>query len=1011
MGVQFDHSWVLLLLLPLVIGAFYAYRTDFRLKGGRRKWAVGLRTAIITLLVLVLAGFHTFTLVKDKEVVFLADRSASMMDNDPVWDWISKAGAEKGPSDRVGTVAVGLDAAVEKNLDTGPVSGGSSEAAVNSGFTNLAGGLQLAGSQFGGGENRRIVLISDGEDNVGNVLSEAAMLKERGIAVDVLKAVPPELKDAAVESFHVPEKLYRAEAFAFEVLIRSTFAGAGELRLYEDNREIGRQNVALERGENLFALQGLAKEPGLHRYRAELFVDGDEQSANNASYAITRVTGSPKVLIVEGKKGTSSNLENALASGLIDHTVIGPGMLPSELVKYAGYDSILFNNVSGEQVGGKQMELIEQAVRSYGVGFMMIGGEESFGMGGYFKTPIEKLLPVSMELEGKREIPSLGLILVIDRSGSMGGDKLKLAQESAIRTVELLRPKDTVGVVAFDDQPWWVVEPQKLDDKEGVIAKINSIPSAGGTNIFPAVSAATEEMLNVEAQRKHIILLTDGQSAVNSGYDALLESMTDGKITMSTVAVGEDADVNLLQSLANEAKGRYYLVKDATTLPAIFSREAAMIARTYIVDKPFIPALVQPGDWSGWFQNGLPSIYGYVAATPKMTAQTVLSSPEPDPLLARWQYGSGRTVAWTSDLTGKWSRDFVKWDSFPGLFADMVKWTFPQFAASPYEVNTTVLGNEVTFEVTAEGAESPEELEALVSGEDGGEETVPLAQVSPGVYEGRMTVRSSGSFLLQLRNKNGADGNGEEPAGMQGTGFVIPYSPEYRLPPAEPEDKLQAVAELTGGRILDWNKPEAAFQFTAQPQRSLRGWERPLLAAALLLWLADIAVRRLALPWGRMAALIAAAMPWRRRARALAAAAAQPGASAGAAADAGLTRLAARKSRAAAFYGAGGDGAERGSVPPAPSPAAQPAASQTAASPPSSAASPPTMSPMSKPSPMMSQAAKSPPPAGSPAPAPSSQPSSEKEKAGRSRSGTTADAESGNDRLGRLLDAKRRSRR
>lgn len=1024
MGVQFDHPWVLLLLLPLAVGAFYAYRTDFRLKGGRRKWAVGLRTTIIALLVLVLAGFHTFTLVKDKEIIFLADRSASMMDQDPVWDWINRAGAEKGPDDRVGTVAVGLDAAVEKNLDTAPVSGGRSEAAVNSGFTNLAGGLQLAGSQFGGGENRRIVLISDGEDNVGNVLTEAAMLKERGIAIDVLKAVPPELNDAAVEAFHVPEKLYRAEAFAFEVLIRSTFAGAGELRLYEDNREIGRQNITLERGENLFSLQGLAKDPGLHRYRAEIYVDGDEQSANNASYAITRVTGSPKVLIVEGKQGTSSNLENALASGLIDHTVIGPGMMPSELVKYAGYESILFNNVSGEQVGGKQMDLIEQAVRSYGIGFMMIGGEESFGMGGYFKTPIEKLLPVSMELEGKREIPSLGLILVIDRSGSMGGDKLKLAQESAIRTVELLRPKDTVGVVAFDDQPWWVVEPQKLDDKDGVIAKINSIPSAGGTNIFPAVSAATEEILNVQAQRKHIILLTDGQSAVNSGYDDLLKTMTDGKITMSTVAVGDDADVNLLQSLAAGAKGRYYLVKDATTLPAIFSREAAMIARTYIVDKPFVPAIVQPGDWSGWFQDGLPSIYGYVAATPKMTAQTVLSSPEPDPLLARWQYGSGRTVAWTSDLTGKWSRDFVKWSRFPGLFADMVKWTFPQFAASPYEVNTTVNGNEVTFEVTAEGSEAPEELEALVSGEDGGEERVPLTQVSPGVYEGSMAVRSSGSFLLQLRDPNGADADEGETAGMQGTGFVIPYSPEYRLPPAEPEDTLQALAELTGGRVLDWNKPEEAFQFTAQPTRSLHGWERPLLAAALLLWLADVAVRRLALPWGRVAEAIAAAMPWRRRARALAAAA-QPGVSAGAAADAGLARLAARKSRAAAFYGAGGDGTERGGMPPASGPAAQPGAAPTAsptmsptakspsrnAPPPVTAPSPPAV-PSPTMSPTMSPTAKPSPPSAGPKPSPPREKKTGLDNSGgSSQSGASPQDGAGSDRLGRLLDAKRRGRR
>ncbi|MEF2967062.1 VWA domain-containing protein [Paenibacillus sp. M1] len=985
MGVQFDHPWLLTLLIPVAAFAVYAYRADFRLKGGRKTWAVSLRTAILALLVLLLAGFQTFTLVKDKEIVFVTDRSASVKEQDSSREWIGKAAEGKGAEDRAGIVSLGLDAVIEKALDSGRVAEGSQGAAVNGEFTDLAKGLQLSGSLFQGRENRRIVLISDGRENVGNALNEAALLKERGIAVDVLKVAQPAIKDAAVESFKVPEKLYRAESFAFEVEIGSTFSGTAELRLYEDNREIGRHSVSLTRGSNSFSLQGLAKEPGLHRYRAEIYAEGDEQSANNANFAFTRVTGSPQVLIVEGKSGTSSNLEHALKSGLIDYSVIAPGMLPSELVKYAGYDSILFNNVSGEQVGGKQMELIEQAVRSYGIGFMMIGGDDSFGMGGYFQTPIEQLLPVSMELEGKREIPSLGLILVIDRSGSMGGAKLELAKESAMRTVELLRPKDTVGVIAFDDQPWWVVEPQTLDDKDEVLNKINSIPSAGGTNIFPAVSEATEKMLEATSQRKHIILLTDGQSAVNSGYEALLDKMNEGKITMSTVAVGDDADVNLLQSLAKGAKGRYYFVQDETTLPAIFSREAAMIARTYIVDKPFVPAIVQPGDWSPWFQSGLPSIYGYVAATPKATAQTVLSSPEPDPLLARWQYGSGRTVAWTSDLTGKWSRDWVTWPSFPGLFTEMVKWTFPQFAASPYEVNTTVRGNEVRFEVAAENENAPNELAAFVSGEDGGEERVKLVQVSPGVYSGTMSVGSPGSFLLQLQGANGEEIEG----GGTGTGFVIPYSPEYLLQADEQEDTLQALADLTGGSVLDWNAPEAAFAFAAEPQRTLRSWERPLLIAALLLWLADIAVRRLALPWGRMAALVADAMPWRRRARTLAAAAAEPGASPG---DAGLARLAARKSRAAAFYGAGGE-ARGGSGSGESGGKSAAATATTPAAPPATAAAPP-------------QAPVRPPQGGADSPKP---PSSPQEEAGRGPG--AGDAAQGADRLGRLLEAKRRGGR
>lgn len=903
MGVQFDHPWILLLLPLLIASSVYAYRKDFRLAGGRKKWAVILRTAICTLLILILSGFHTFTLVLNKEIVFVADRSASISSLAPVDEWIGEAIRAKEEEDLAGTISFGLNTIIDKNLSESEEIPPWGQREVSREFTDIEYAVSLAGSMFQGKENRRVVLITDGKENVGAVLDEAELLKERGIAVDVLPVPAPEQKDVSIEELLVPEKLYPAESFAFEVLVRSTYAGSGELRLYEDNREIGRHAVTLERGDNRYSLQGLAKEPGLHRYRAEIYIEGDEQSANNAHYAFTRVTGSPKVLIVEGSLGTSKNLENALHAGLIDYSVVAPGMLSSELSKYAAYDSIVFNNVSGEQVGGRQMDLIEQAVRAYGVGFMMVGGEDSFGMGGYFKTPIERLLPVSMELEGKREIPSLGLILVIDRSGSMDGDKLRLAKESAIRTVELLRPKDTVGVIAFDDQPWWVVEPQKLDDKESVISSINGIPSGGGTNIYPAVADATDKMLELEAQRKHIILLTDGQSAGNSGYTDLIESMVGGKITMSTVAVGDDADVQLLQSLASGAKGRYYLVQDETTLPAIFSREAAMIARTYIVDKPFVPALVQAGDWSSWFQGGLPKIYGYVAATPKSTAQTVLTSPEPDPLLARWQYGSGRTVAWTSDLTGKWSRDWVAWSSFPGLFTDMVKWTFPQFSSSAFEVETEYTGNEVEFTVRAAGEPYPNELRGTVTGNNGEEAEVTLSQVSPGIYEGSMRVTEPGSFLLQVQSVE----DGSTAGTSMSTGFVIPYSPEYRLTTDfVPEERLEALTELTGGRLLTWDAPEAAFEFTPQPQRELDDWDRLLLILALLLWICDIAVRRLAVSWSRMF----------ERLGLLAGRSRQPAASGGAAPAAppdagGLGRLAARKSRAAAFYGSSEAGADR----------------------------------------------------------------------------------------------------
>ncbi|MHA0857183.1 VWA domain-containing protein [Paenibacillus sp. CMAA1364] len=891
MGIQFSHPWLLLLLIPFTVVMIYAYRSDYRLTRSRKRWAIGIRSVILLLLVLILSGIQTYTVLYQKEVVYVVDRSFSMPDGEELQHWMEQSSTYKEQQDLVSIVSSGLGAAVERKLSSSQMDGVHLNASLNREFSHLEAGMQLGSGMLSNKSDSRLVMITDGEENVGSMLSAGRLLQDRGIVVDILESPQPQMNDVAVEELNIPDRLYQAEAFYFEVMLRSTYESTGELRLYEDNREIGRQQVEVTPGDNRYAMKGLAQTTGLHRYRAEIFIDGDEQSANNVGYSFTRVEGPPKVLVVEGDAGTSGNITAALTASLIRYDLIAPEVLPSELAKYGAYDSIVFNNVSGNQVGGKQMELIEQAVRSYGIGFMMAGGENSFGMGGYFKTPIEKLLPVSMDLEGKREIPSMALILVIDRSGSMGGDKIELAKEAAIRTVELLRPKDTVGVVAFDSQPWWVVTPTKMTNKDEILGQIQSIQPQGGTEIYPAVREAVQQLLQIEAQRKHIILLTDGQSEGNTGYDGLIQQMTGDHMTLSSVAVGADSDTVLLQTLAEAAKGRYYFVQDATTIPAIFSREAVIMAQSYIVDKPFTPAMQDAGDWQSLFEAGAPNLNGYVATTAKSTAQTVLVSPEPDPILARWQYGSGRSVAWTSDVTGKWSKDWVSWSAFPNILTQMIKWTFPQFIASPYDIKTEVSGNQVQLQVMATEDESPpDEILAIVTGEDLKEQEVKLYQESPGQYTGELMVNQPGAFMLSLVDHHGDDHKMIAP----GTGFVVPYSPEYRIGNGRANQMLRQLAELTGGRMLSWDQPEQLFAPKARPSRMLHDISYVLLVAALLLWTVDIAVRRLALPWAAMGERIAAML--RRR----------PAPAGEASPDAGVTRLAARKERAAAFYRSGG---------------------------------------------------------------------------------------------------------
>ncbi|NOV03448.1 VWA domain-containing protein [Paenibacillus planticolens] len=930
MGIQFEHSLVLLLLLLLPAYLWWLWRTLHRLQGTRKRVVVSLRATVLLLLVLALAGAQLFRSPNLKSVVFVVDRSDSVKEEAKEAQWIRDAvKARTSGQDEAGVVSMALQASIEKPLDARDMDGFQFAAKSNPQFSNVASGLQLAYGLLGQGNAGRIILMSDGEENVGDMLRQGKLLRDRGIQVDIVPLAGKERKDAAVEAVRVPDKLFQAEAYTIEVVIRSTHSGPAQLRIFEDNREMTAQSLELTKGENRFAVQSLAKEPGFHRYRAEVYMEGDELSANNTHYAFSKVQGPPKVLIVEGKAGTSQNVEGALQAALIPYETIQPELLSNDFMSYTSFESIILNNVAATQISQTKMEMIERGVRDYGVGLVMLGGDNSYGLGGYFKTPIERALPVYMDLRGKREIPSLGIVLVIDKSGSMSGEKMKLAQEAASRTVDLLRDKDTLGVLGFDSSPTWYVEPQKLTQKPDVIQKINAIPADGGTEIYTAVEEAFAKLSKVDAQRKHIILLTDGQSATTQSYETLTADMQKMNMTMSTVAIGTDADQALLSRLAELAKGRYYAAVDQTTIPAIFSREAVLISRTYVVNQPFVPALTGGSDWAGFLGGGLPQLQGYIAATPKEAAEVVLSSPEPDPVLARWQYGSGRSVAWTSDMTGAWSANWVTWPSFAQMLAGMVKWTFPQFQSSPLELNGHLSGDELTLQAKAGDAEPDNvsvqaELRATVTDEAMGTHEVTFTSTAPGEYSAQLSVDKSGVYVAKtelLAPGSEQEGTERRVIGSQTTGFVIPYSPEYRITDGSGLSRLQQLAELTGGRMLSLEHPEAAFAFASAAQKRYTPISEYLLMAALALLLMDIAARRIALPSGL-------------RGRALSRRAAPEGPPSG---ETPLARL--RERKQLAEHKLQRERRSAGGAPPA---AAQPAASEPAApAPPAAGAAPP----------------------------------------------------------------------
>ncbi|HEX7063663.1 MAG TPA: VWA domain-containing protein [Bacillales bacterium] len=831
MGLQVANPFWLLALIPAAAGIIWFAHEKTALIGSRKAVWLTLRSLVFLFIILALAGFQLLWPIERISTTFVVDRSHSMIHQQTAMKKaINEALANKSPEDRAAVITVGAEAAVEKPLTTGSQEISEFQTKINPDYTNLASGLQLAGSLFGDHARGRVVLMTDGNQNIGDVKRQARYLHEQGYVVDVMPFDVKRGKDVAVQALDVSQTVYSGEKMPLNVTVKSTEETDSRLRIYEDRNVILDQAIHLKEGENQFSFSHLVEKPGFHTYRAEVLTAGDHVIQNNNLSAFSDAKGLPQVLIVEGKEGAAQNLVEALKSSAVHVKVIPSELLPTQLGGYLDYESIVFSNVSAPSLSAGQMQLIARAVKDFGVGFIMTGGKQSFGLGGYFKTPIERILPVNMDLKGKKKLPSLGLIVVLDKSGSMGGNKIALAREAAARSVSLLRPKDTLGVIAFDSKPWQVVKTGPIGDREKVAKKIRSIMPGGGTNIFSALQLGYEELKPLDLSRKHIILLTDGHSSTTINWRQMIQNGKEQTITLSTVAVGPGADDALLEEMAKTGGGRFYDVQNVSSIPTIFSRETALITRTYIVDDPFYPKLVNGYDWSRHFSGGVPQMNAYIATSPKGRAQQILVSAKNDPVLARWQYGLGKTVAWTSDLTGKWSGEWPVWKNWVPLWNEIVTWSFPQYEQDAYNVAQTMNGNQVKLEVTSAGS-GTKPLQASLVDQEGRAIDFSFRVKAPGTYEGTFTAEQAGVYYLQL-------------AGQQSrfqTGIVVPYSREYSLQAAN-ENLLQQVAEIGGGKVLA--DLDNAFSDNVPPASKPQDLFYLLLVLALILFLLDVAIRR-----------------------------------------------------------------------------------------------------------------------------------------------------------------------
>ncbi|MGE5591531.1 MAG: VWA domain-containing protein [Bacillota bacterium] len=884
MAIDLANPWALLLGPVLLYLTWRWFRQDRRARlwaPRRRRLSLGLRLAIVALLVLALAGLRWQWSVRGQAVVFAVDASASARAaRGAAEDWLTRALSSLRRGDAAGVVMFGREALVERPLTTGQEGafkqGVTLDSRPDAQATDVESALRLAAGMAGSDRQRRVVVLTDGRENLGDAIREAQWLRSQGVRVDVAPLTVSRGPEVLVDSLRVPGTLFLGERFDLTATVQSSVRTAATLRFYADRTLLSEQRVNLEAGANRFARSLLADRTGYHAFRAEVEPDQDSLVENNQASALALVRGQPRVLVVaptpdrspSGREDGQAVAAVLKATG-VDAELSTPYAMPSTLEGLAGYSAVFMVDVPATDLGDDVMTSLQAYVRDVGGGLAMVGGPDSYGLGGYFQTPVEEALPVYMDLRGKARLPSVGLVLVIDKSGSMSEgagttNKMELAKEAAARSVDLMAAKDQLGVVAFDGAAKWVVDLSPASDPKAMKDAIGTLRPDGGTYIYPGLRLAYEALKNANTQVKHIILLTDGISQ-GGDYEGLLAQMKQADITLSTVAVGSDADRSLLTWLAQMGKGRYYFTSDPTSVPKIFTKETLLASRAYMVNETFMPAIASPSPLLKGLGDGVPALDGYVATSPKETAEMVLVSHQGDPVLAAWQYGLGRSVAWTPDAGSRWMGRWAGTPPYSTLFGNMLSWLLPTSQAGGLTLESSASGGQalVTVRVppgatgvvsgsdtgspgAATGSGAP-----VSSGPSGAQGTqpaglavidpdqrtlqVPLELTAPGVYQARFAASKPGVYFYQVQGQDGQT--------VMGLGGVaVPYSQEYRDAGVD-ESFLTRLAAAGGGEVL--TDPSQAF--LPNLPRTWAGrdlWPWLLLLAALLLPL-DVASRRL----------------------------------------------------------------------------------------------------------------------------------------------------------------------
>lgn len=846
MGISFQNP-LFLLLLPVVI-FFLIYINRSRLfESSRIKFIAVIRLILFTLIIFSLSGINIKTDIDTTTTILAIDRSESTEQSKEEFEaFIGNALEYAKENDRVGVISFGEKSEVEVSVSA-KVDDFKFETKINKGFTNIEKALNLARALIPEDSKKRIVLITDGKENVGNSLKEGKILNTKDIELKIYKKDSFVKDEVQLKNIDIPKVLYENQLFDVILDIYSNTPTKSKVTLFSDNNVVGEKDVKLEKGNNRFVFRDKAIGSGFRALKAVITPEKDTFTQNNTYSAFTDIKGVPEVLLVHGESDGGRELKKIMTSASIQVDYVDSKVVPTELSNLLKYKGIIMSDVSLHSVNEKFMESLQMYVRDYGGGLIVTGGENSFALGGYYKTKLEEMLPVNMEMKIKGEVPSLGLMLVIDKSGSMesgevGVSKIEIAKEAAIKAVNSLKPKDQIGVITFDDTPQWVIKPSANQREEELIDEIATIRADGGTSIIPALEEAYNALEKIDTKLKHVILLTDGQ-AERYGYDSLLSNMAEAGITISTVAVGEGADTGLLEWVAEVGDGRYYFVDEYGAIPEIFSKETFLASKTYINNRTFIPKIASSKDIIKPIIGESIALDGYISTSAKDRGEILLTSDADEPILATWQYGLGRSTAWTSDTNGKWTSDYLASDSGIEFFNKMVLSVFYKGGNESLLVEINTEGNVAKISVKdLKDSNKVYDTKATVITPSYEKVDIDLVTSNISEYDGEIEALEKGTYIIKVQQYE--DGNVVR---STQEAFTINYSKEYDI--TDTSGNLSELVTKSNGEFI--NNPDEVFTRSQNDVYGYRDISDILIIISLIIFIGDIALRRLNLSFNK----------------------------------------------------------------------------------------------------------------------------------------------------------------